>query len=129
MTRVPCGQSLTSFGSIHGCIAVGMSRRPSRPSLSFASLTLAANALPKPASDGRGPLHLSSMTCSASSLFQAMSPFSNSSVSSPAAASRSWSAAGATSRRLAVDEHVLELEPVGLEQPERPLRRAFRGRV
>src|SRR5687768_2453336 len=98
MMRVPCGQSSTSFGSIHGCIAVGIRRKPSRPSLSFASFTLSAKARPSPVSDGRGPLHLSSMTCSASSLFQAISPFKNSSVNSPAAACKSASAAGATSR-------------------------------
>ena len=106
-------------GPSTGASPSASSRNPSRPSLSFASLTLSAKARPRPASDGRGPLHLNSMTCSASSLFHATSPFSNSSVSSPAAASSSSSAAGATSRRLAVDEHVLDLEAERLEQAQR----------
>src|SRR5882672_5902638 len=74
-----------------------MSRQPCASSLEFASATFAAKSASKPSSDGRGPLHLNSMTCSASSLFQATGPFSNSSVCSPAAASSSSSAPGATS--------------------------------
>src|SRR5690606_18777943 len=98
MIRVPCGQSSTPFGSIHGCIAVGISLCPSRSSVPSASATLAWNASASPASERLGPLHLSSTTCSASSLFHATSPFSHSSVSLPATDSRSRSAAGTTSR-------------------------------
>src|SRR5690606_30675885 len=101
MMRVPCGQSSTVSGSIHGCIAVGMSLCPSRSSVRSASATFSWNASASPASDARGPLHLSSMTWSASSLFQATSPFSHSSVGSPATDSSSWSAAGTTSSRSA----------------------------
>src|SRR5690606_33158516 len=97
MIRVPCGQSRTSAGSIHGCIAVGSNTSDSRSSARDAIRTLSWNASARPESVARGPLHLSSTTCSASSLFHAMSPFSHSSVSSPATLSSNRSAAGTAS--------------------------------
>ena len=87
----------------------------------FASATFAPKASPKPTRLGRGPLHLSSMTCSASSLFHATSPFSNSSVCLAGRGLEQLVGRGRYVERLGVDEHVLDLDAERVEQAQRLL--------
>ncbi len=87
-----CGQSSVSvWGSIHGCIAPGISRAPRSASSALARRTLAWNSGTSPDSEGAGPFVFSSRTCSVSSFDQATGPNSTSDSAAPATRSISVS--------------------------------------